>query len=186
MKRQQEIAGTERPEQDPDIENALYAWFDAKEEQKRTGETTKIRHASLLVLVEASGREHYPYLDPKTGKKMRVRIQKTPKVATERDVWRRKDADAEIGDEVTPPNSDDPPIDNVVEMRRVKRSTVEKEIDPFASTRAALDDDSAAAELDAIGGTYAEKMAAAFGGSEETPAEPEAKPVKKKRGKSKS
>lgn len=138
MKRQQEIAGTERPEQNEDIENALYAWFDAKEQQKLTAEATKMKHASLLLQVESAGLEFYPYLDPKTGKKMRIRVVKTPKVATERDVYRKRDKDADVGDEVTAPDA--PPIDNVVEMRRVKRSSVISEIDPFAATRGALDE----------------------------------------------
>lgn len=143
MKRQQEIEGTERAGQDPDIEDALYAWFDAKDEQKRTSEATKVKHASLLLLVKVSGRQYYPYLDPKTGKKRRVRVQETPKIVTERDIYRRKDEDAVIeGEEVTPQNDDNPPVDNVVEMRRVKRKAEhEAVIDPFAATRAAMDDE---------------------------------------------
>lgn len=157
MKRQQEIKGTERPEQDPDIENALYAWFDAQDEQKHARQTTQTRHASLLLLVKESGREFYPYLDPKTGKKRRIRVKETPKIVSERDVWRRRDADAEVGEEMTAPNDDTPAVDKVVEMKRVKRSSIEKEIDPFAATRAAISDDqdhASSAELDKIGGSY--------------------------------
>lgn len=148
MKRQQEIAGTEPKGQDPDIEDALYAWFEAKDEQKRAGEATRVKHASLLQLVKESGRQFYPYLDPKTGKKRRIRIQETPKVVTERDVS-RKAADVEVGDEANAEERAEQKRAkkaeedaNAVESRRVSRKSVEKEIgssDPFAATRAAME-----------------------------------------------
>lgn len=149
MKRQQEMPGTEPPERDPDIEDALYAWFDAGDAARTAADAKKIKHASLLLLVKASGREYYPYLDPKTGKKRRIRVKETPKIVSERDVYRsaRKDEDAELPDVGEAIEVDgievQPSLDrnaDTVEKRTVRRKDVEVDLDPFAATRAAMDD----------------------------------------------
>jgi hypothetical protein len=188
MSRQTEIPGTEAPK-NPDIEQAIDWWLESKDEQKYATEKTKLRHSALLVHMQNAGIDVYPFLDPKTGKKKQIVIARDPKAkATKAPRWNRRDKDAEddVGDEVVVADADDatPAVDNKVEMRRVKRSSVEKEIDPFAATRRAMDDDSAAAELDAIGGTYAEKLNAAFGATDHTqPAHDQEVPKKKRKGK---
>lgn len=144
MTRQTEIPGTEVPK-NPDIEQAIDWWIEAKDEQKYATEKTKLRHAALLVHMQNAGLEVYPFIDPKTGKKKQIVIARDPKAkATKQPRWNRRDKDAEddVGDEVevTDLNDDTPAVDNVVEMRRVKRSSVEKEIDPFAATRNALEE----------------------------------------------
>jgi hypothetical protein len=167
MSRQTEIPGTEVPK-NPDIERSIDQWLESKDEQKYATEKTKLRHSTLLLHMQTAGIDVYPFLDPKTGKKKQIVIARDPKAKTlKQPRWNRRDKDAEddVGEEVevTDVSEETPAVDNKVEKRRVSRASVEQEIDPFASTRRALDDDSAAAELDAIGGSYAEKMAVAFG-----------------------
>lgn len=156
MGKQQEIPGYEAPK-NADIEQAIDLWLDAKEEAKRAAETTKLRHATLLLHMQQAGLDVYPFVDPKNGKKRQVVIARDPKAKTlKQPRWNRRDDDADIGAEVevrdaadmTPLNSDSPPADdepatdNVVEMRRVKRTAAhDAVIDPFASTRAAMDGD---------------------------------------------
>ena len=96
------------------------------------------------------GCEAYPFVEPATGKKKLVVIARDTKAkTTKQPKWNRRDEDAEddVGDEVTAKVEDDPAVDNVVEMRRIKRASVEKEIDPFAATRQAMTDN-------AIEGSY--------------------------------
>jgi hypothetical protein len=150
MSRQTEIPGTEQPK-NPDIENAIDAWLEAKDEQKYATERTKLRHAGLLVVMQNVGVEAYPFVDPKTGKKKQIVIARDPKAkATKAPRWSRRDDDEEddIGEEVTVTdlNDDQPAVDNVVELRTVRRESVEDEIDPFAATRRAMDDDTETVE----------------------------------------
>lgn len=143
-KRQQqtEIPGTEQV-RNPEIEQALDAWLDAKESQKDASQTTKLRHHSLLLRLAESGIDRYPYIDARTGKKKHVVIARDPKaktVAAPKESKLRRDRGEvdEPGEEVTAPvdkNADK------VEHRKVSRASVEKEIDPFASTRAAMNGD---------------------------------------------
>jgi len=164
--KQQEIAGFEAPK-NADIDNAIDQWIESKDEQKYATERTKLRHAALLLHMQNAGIDAYPFVDPKTGKKKQIVIAREPKAkATKAPRWNRHDDDADIGDEieVVDDQSAEPAVDNVVEMRRVKRSSVEKEIDPFAATRGALDEAATdpGAELDAIGGSYAAKLDEVF------------------------
>jgi hypothetical protein len=185
--KQTEIPGTEVPK-NPDIETAIDQWLDAKDEQKYATEKTKLRHAALLIHMQNAGVEVYPFVDPKTGKKKQIIIARDPKAKTTKQPrWNRRDKDAEddVGDEVevTDLNDDTPAVDNVIEMRRVPRASVEKEIDPFASTRAALD---ASEELDAVGGTTVDPRAAildSWGNSEPEQVVEVAPKKKGKRGK---
>jgi hypothetical protein len=146
MTHQTEIPGTEQPK-NPDIEAAIDAWLEAKDEQRYATERTKLRHAGLLTVMANVGCEAYPFVDAKTGKKKQIVIARDPKAkATKAPRWNRRDQDAEddIGDEVqvTDVNDDTPPVDNVVEMRRVKRNAEhDAVVDPFAATRAAMDDE---------------------------------------------
>jgi hypothetical protein len=195
MSRQTEIPGTEVPK-NPDIEKAIDAWLEAKDEQRYATDKTKLRHAGLLTVMANVGIESYPYVDAKTGKKKLLNVVRDPKAkAVKAPRWNRRDQDAEddVGDEVeiTDLNDDTPAVDNVVEMRRVKRESVENEIDPFNATRKAI---AASAELDAVGGTTVDPRAAimdSWGNSAETSAQDaaqdeavEAKPKRKgKRGK---
>jgi hypothetical protein len=146
MSRQTEIPGTEQVK-NPDIEQAIDLWLEAKSEQRYASEKTKLRHASLLLQMANVGCEAYPFVEPDTGKKKLLVIARDPKAkATKQPKWNRRDGDAQddVGEEVTVQVTDDPPVDNVVEMRRVKRTAAHDAlVDPFASTRAAMDEDAA-------------------------------------------
>lgn len=141
-KRQQqtEIPGTE-PVRNAEIEQALDAWLAAKDEQKSAGETTRLRHFSLLQRLGEAGLENYPYVDPSTGKKKLVVVARDPKakmIAAPRESKQRRDRGEvdEPGEEVTAPV--DKTADQV-EHRKVSRKSVEADIDPFAATRAAME-----------------------------------------------
>lgn len=128
--------GTEPPNQDPDIEAALDAWLEAKHQQKNASEATNIAHAALVVRVTESGREHYAYVDRTSGKKRIVYPDRSPRMKTKAAARSRQEETT--GEEVERPSTDR--LAETVEMRRVPRASVEKEIDPFAATRAAMDD----------------------------------------------
>jgi hypothetical protein len=136
--KQQYLSDDMAPPHNLDIERALDSWQEAKDEQRQAAERTKLRHAALLLQMQNVGCEAYPYTDPKTGKKRQVIIAKEPKAkVTKPTQHRRQEDDVEIGEEVDA--SPDAP-DDKVEKRRVKREKVAAEIDPFASTRAAMDE----------------------------------------------
>jgi DNA adenine methylase len=135
-----------RPADEPNVEEvkqAIYLWLDARVSQKRAAEETKQKHAQMLTALADNGLEWHPYLDPETQKKRRVFTEAKPKAKTARMVsesgkrGRRRrggpsrDIDADLGDDETKE-------DNEVESRRVPRETVEREIDPFGSTRSKM------------------------------------------------
>lgn len=124
LRDQLEIPGCEDPARD------LYAWLDAKDDQRRAADTSKIRHDKLLELLAARGIERYPYLERTSGKKRYVVADKTPKAKivkppAVRAPKRRREA--------TPPEEQ-------VEHRKVPRKSVEHELDPFAGTRSAMEE----------------------------------------------
>lgn len=130
------IDGTEPPPdpaRDPDVDDAVFAWLDAKAAQRKAADTTKIKHASLLAMLGDKEIERYPYLDQFTGKKRFVVVKREPKAATtnapkppkpKRERKERKKPD---------------PAEQV-EHRKVSRASVEAEIDPFAATRRSMDE----------------------------------------------
>lgn len=133
------IPGTEPPnERIPDVDERLYAWLNAKDEQRRAADTTKIRHASLLEKLAELGLTRYRYLDPHDGKKREVVVAREPKAKTLKAEGMprraRNDAKAEKRSERRKRDRD-----AAVEHRTVPRTSVEQEIDPFAATRAQMD-----------------------------------------------
>lgn len=137
-KRQQqtEIPGTETPK-NPEVEQALDAWLNAKDEQKDAAATTKLRHHSLLLRLAEAKIERYPYIDPSSGKKKMVVVAREPKAKTitapKESQARRDRGDVdEPGEEVTTPAE-------TVEHRKVSRESVENEIDPFGGVRARME-----------------------------------------------
>lgn len=160
MTKQLEIAGTERPDKNPDIERALDAWLEAKDEQKGSGERVKLRHSSLLIQMADAGIERYPYIDSSSGKRKEVVIARDPKAKTITAVRFRRDEPDDPGEEVTPPQDKNA---DKVEHRKVSRASVEKEIDPFGSTRTALEDSRAGILGDAEAAQNGEMPAPANG-----------------------
>lgn len=119
----------------PEIDDALDAWLEAKVEQRRAADTTKIRHLSLLDRMTVHGIERYPFVDRTTGKKQEV-VNELKHAAKVKRAPRKRDRDEEPGEEVTAPK-----VDDKVESRRVSRASVEAEIgksDPFAGVRDAI------------------------------------------------
>lgn len=119
------------PEKSDAVDAVLYAWLDAKHEQRTAADTTKIRHLTLLAKLAEAGIERYPYLDRTTGQKRYVVADKTPKAKTVKAPTVGK-AKRERKRKGTPP-------EERVEHRRVSRESVEDEIDPFAKTRRSMD-----------------------------------------------
>jgi hypothetical protein len=144
MAKQHELAGFEAP-RNADIEASLDLWLEARDEQKYAVDKTKLRHAALLLHMANAGIDAYPFVDQRTGKKRQVVIARDPKAKTlSAPRPNRRDDDAEIAEEITDERVlsvvDEPAVDNVVEMRRVKRESIEDEIDPFAIVRSALEE----------------------------------------------
>lgn len=135
------IDGTEPPGRIPEIEEALDGWIDAKVEQKRASETTKLAHSVLVSRLNEAGVEKYAYTDRTTGKRRFVYPDRTPKLKTAAAPRsRRRDDDErsepEVGEEVT--HEAVLKDADKVESRRVSRASVADEIDPFAATRAGM------------------------------------------------
>ncbi len=128
------IPGTEpapEPERDQDADDRVYAWLDAKAAQKKAADTTKIKHASLLERLAELGVDRYPYLDQFTGKKRFVVVKREPKAGTTNAPKPRKVREKREREKPDPAEQ--------VEHRKVSRASVEAEIDPFASTRKAME-----------------------------------------------
>jgi hypothetical protein len=136
------IDGTEPPPEpkDPAIDEALDAWLEAKNEQKNSAAATKIRHATLCTRITEAGIERYPYIDRTTGKKRYVYPDTTPKLKTSPAPRPRKEKRPKRGPDKGWAENVEVVIlpDEKVEKRKVSRASVEKEIDPFASMRAAM------------------------------------------------
>jgi hypothetical protein len=137
MTKQTEIPGTEAPK-NPDIEHAIDSWLDAKDAQRRASDETRTMHAALVLHMQTAGVETYPYIDRTSGKKKRVLITKEPKAKTSRFIsTSRKDANVDDADKPKRKRKADDA--DKVEVKRVSRKSVEKEIDPFAGTRGLLE-----------------------------------------------
>ncbi len=135
-----------RPADDPDvpeIRDGIYEWLSLKDEQAQLADRIKAKGDALMVQLKEHKLEHHPYVDPKTGKKKWWVADTTPKPKTiTAPRKKRREDDAQIGDEIEatdrPKKAKD---EDVVEKRRVSRKSVEKEIDGFAATRRAMDED---------------------------------------------
>lgn len=150
MGKQQEIPGTEAPK-NVDIESAIDLWLESKDEQKYATERTKLRHQTLLLHMGNAGIDVYPFTCPKSGKKKQIVVARDPKAKTlKAPRWNRHDENADdVGEEVVV--EDDPAVDNVIEMRRVKRSAEHDTMaDPFGSTRQAMTDVETAPQAAAV------------------------------------
>lgn len=138
------IPGTEPADRIEKVEEAIYDYLNAKTEQSRvTLEArgiTKTKHGKVEALFGEHKLDSHPYTCPKTGKLKRFwftteKKAKGSTVATPRAPRRgkrggpRRDIDAEIAGE------QEHKEDTKIEMRRVPRKSVEKEIDGFGSVR---------------------------------------------------
>lgn len=173
--RQLDIPGTEPDYKNDDIERALDAWLDAKDEQKGAGEATKLRHSALLIQMADAGAEQYPYIERSTGKKKWVVIARDPKAKTI-SAPRGRSEPEDVGDEVETPKEDDR-----VEHRKVSRASVEDEIDPFAKTRAKIEEHHAGDGLlgDAERAQNGEKPKPAVNGHNAKPKRPSKRKAKR-------
>jgi len=143
------FSGTEPPDvvQVVAIDDAIDSWNDAQRDRKNAAEAVRIKHATILELLKEYKLEVYPYTDPKNGKKRQIRIKTEPKVVSELQAAKPQSEDVEVRDaddwteQSAPIGMGEAPVDNVIEMRKVKR-TAEHDavVDPFASTRAAMDE----------------------------------------------
>ena len=142
MSKQSEIPGFESVK-NPDIERAIDAWLEAKVEQKRAAETTKLRHSALLIQMGNAGIEAYQFIEPGSGRKKLLVVARDPKAKTTKAPrFNRRDQDVEdeTGDELVV--EDILTDDGKVESRRVRRTAEhDKAADPFGSTRKSLIDE---------------------------------------------
>lgn len=133
------IPGTEPPH-DPDIESAIVAWWSAKAAQKRAAAETKHAHAAVILHIQHAGLEAYPWTNPDTGRKRNIVITREPKAKeTQAPRSSKRGGGAEVGDAIERRERKKRREEEKVEVRRVSRKSVEAELDPFASTRAALE-----------------------------------------------
>lgn len=134
------IPGTEPPAEPKvvEIDTALHAWLDAKDNQTGAAETTKVRHATLMSLMAEHKLERYPFLD-KYGKRKAIVADKTPKAKVTNAPKLKKKSAAQERREEKAEETRKTEKENSVEVRRVSRASVESEIDPFAATRAQLE-----------------------------------------------
>jgi hypothetical protein len=125
---QQYIPGT-APVEVPEVRDALHAWLDAKDEQRRNSKAVKLAHDVLIGHMQEQKIERYPYTDSITGKKKHVFADRTAKAkvinAPRSAKNDNRDADYErpgIEAVIADPNADK------VESRRVGREGVEAEL----------------------------------------------------------
>jgi hypothetical protein len=130
MTKQLEIPGAEDPARNDEVDAALYAWLDAKEERRKSTDATKIKHASLIERLTALGIERYGYLDAYTGRKKFVVVKRDAKATTTRAPSPPKPK-KERAPKAKP--------EEQVEHRKVSRASVEAEVDPFAQVRSKME-----------------------------------------------
>lgn len=143
-----DLRPADEPPEVPEVRDAIHAWLDAKDEQARASLRTRAAGDSAMLKLAEHDLESHPYIDPKTGKRKHFVRDTTPKPKT-MSTPRRNDRDDGPGDEVEADERPDPakvfgedaPLDDKVEKRRVSRTSVEKEIDPFAAVRGAMGGD---------------------------------------------
>lgn len=132
---QTEIPGTEPNH--PEINEALLAWLDEKDERAAAGERVKTKHAILLARMAEAGVTQYPYTDRSTGKRMAIlaATSTTAKVVTarqEQKARRRDEASETAATAAKPQRARVEPVDD----------------DPFGATRAAMTRDEMVLEGD--------------------------------------
>lgn len=139
------IPGTESDlDADPELRDAIHAALDADDELASYRATAKARHDTVLRLLAERGRDSYPYVDARTGKRKLYVADKTPRpkkiaAAGSPKAKRTKTRDVEIGEEIVNHTRASAAAEEAVEKRRVSRKSVEAEIDPFAATRKQLE-----------------------------------------------
>jgi hypothetical protein len=127
---QTEIPGAEDPNRNPELDELVSTWLNAKDEARRTAQKRKDAEHALLAGCLRMGITRYPYQEdgkrkvftPDTtarAKSITVSSGKKPRKRRERD--------------------ESPPEDREVESRRVPRSKAhDRAADPFAATRGGL------------------------------------------------
>lgn len=140
MAKQTELPGVEDTTKDPDIERALDTWLQDQERARQVAKDVALSHSVLLMHITAKGRETYPYIDPKTGKRKQLRPKATVKVVSEKLQRKPRDDDDQEHTRRNGKPADASDEDTRVESRRVSRASVEAEIDPFGATRGAMAD----------------------------------------------
>ena len=142
--KQLEVPGTEPVELYPDVREKLDAWLVAQEDAAEARRAVSNAHDVLLDAIAEAKIPYYVY--DVAGKRKRVFPTATPKLKTEtvgaagggeNEERRGRPWDARIAGE----EADEVAPDDKVEHRKVRRGTVPaSEIDPFAATRAMLDE----------------------------------------------
>ncbi|HEU4727663.1 MAG TPA: hypothetical protein VFT22_07235 [Kofleriaceae bacterium] len=69
MTRQTNIPGTEPPDRDPEIDEAIATKYERLVALKAAREAVMVSDAKLLELVEGKGLQHYPFLESGTGRR---------------------------------------------------------------------------------------------------------------------
>ena len=142
MTKQTYIPGTEPtpdPAHDPEISAQVDAWQKAKQEQREAADTTAIRHAKLLELLNDRGVARYPYTDPATGRKRYVVVEAEPKAKLTKPIAQKPKDERKAEKRA---EKRDVQLAASVEHRKVSRAEVEAEMgptDPFRATREAME-----------------------------------------------
>lgn len=148
--RQQELPGTEEPDAPvppPELLEGLDELLGQEENHRADGVRVRELKENLLAATLKAGFERLPYVDAKTGKRKywiadrTARAKKMSAAGSDGKAKRARDRDPEVGEAV---ERADPAIvfggDDKVESRRVKRTAAhDKVVDPFASTRSAME-----------------------------------------------
>ena len=81
MTKQTYIPGIEPSEQrNPDVDEAIGRWYDARSAQKRAAEVTAVVHDKLLETMAKAGIEKYPFTEPGTDKR-KILVATVPRKA---------------------------------------------------------------------------------------------------------
>lgn len=82
MTKQTYIPGIEPPDEqrNPDVDEAIGRWYDARSAQKRAAEVTAVVHDKLLETMAEAGIEKYPFTEPGTDKR-KILVATAPRKA---------------------------------------------------------------------------------------------------------
>lgn len=141
MTKQTSIPGTEPPDENPDVRDAITRELDLSDELRALRTRFKAAQDATTAKMVELGLDRHPYIDARTGKR-RFRLADTTAraktIAAAGSPGRRKkrggpsrDDDAKVGDEPAPDV-----LADKVESRRVRRTKAHDDMaDPFGATR---------------------------------------------------
>lgn len=134
------IAGTEPPGRSPEIDDTIAQKYERLAQLKLAREAVRVSDAKLLELMEEQGRALYPFTEPGTGKRKKLKLDAAKKLKTVAGKSAKTEqADQEWEAQQAEHRGGERRAAGRVEVESHGFGVVAPPDDPFAATRSAME-----------------------------------------------